>query len=352
VLVTGGAGAIGGRLTARLAELAREVIVLDDLSSGFVWNVPQRSNVRWIRGSVLEPDALAAALAPRPAIVFHLAAFFANQNSVEHPERDLMVNGLGTLRVLEAAARHDVRRLVYAASSSSYGGAAPLPIREDHVTTRLATPYQITKLLGEMYVSFFERHHELPAVSVRLFNSYGPGELPGVYRNVVPNFVFWAMRGLPLPVHGDGTDTRDFTYVDDLVDGLLRAGTSPEAVGREINLASGTEVTVLELAQRVLRLTGGRGGIEHLPHRKWDGDRRRRGCIEAARRWLGYEPAVSFDAGLTRTVRWFRDNWDLIRANADFDREIEVGRVAQGHTHALHGTTPRAARLSHRLGDA
>ena len=212
VLVTGGAGAIGSNLTKALVELGAQVIVVDDLSSGQIWNVPSSPNVLFVKGDILDEVILKRVFFERPQIVFHLAAFFANQNSVDHPERDLMVNGMGTLRMLEYSVFNRVERFVYASSGCAiYGSDMPLPLKEDFVTMHLSTPYQITKMLGELYCNFFHHHYELPVVKPRFFNSYGPGEVPGQYRNVIPNFIYWAIKGLPLPITGTGEETRDFT---------------------------------------------------------------------------------------------------------------------------------------------
>ncbi|MFV1991073.1 MAG: NAD-dependent epimerase/dehydratase family protein, partial [Acidimicrobiales bacterium] len=226
ILITGGAGAIGSNLTRRIAQLgARCVIVLDDMSAGYAWNIPDMPNVLLVKGSVVDDTALNRVFNERPSIVFHLAAFFANQNSVDYPERDLDVNGRGTLKVLEYSVLQMPDRFVYASSGCSiYGNQAPLPLKEDFTSMHLTSPYQITKMLGELYANFFWHHHDLPIVKTRLFNSYGPGEVPGQYRNVIPNFIYWAMSGKPLLYTGTGVETRDFTHVDDIVDALLRAG--------------------------------------------------------------------------------------------------------------------------------
>ena len=263
ILVTGGAGAIGSNLTLALAELkARTVIVLDDLSAAYEWNIPSQPNVLFVKGSVTDEVVLKRVFAHRPDVVYHLAAFFANQNSVDYPQRDLMTNGLGTLLVYQYAQMCGTRRLVYASSGCSiYGSAAPLPLKEDFISMHLTSPYQITKMLGELYANFFYHHYGLPVVKTRFFNSFGPGEVPGQYRNVIPNFIFRALVGLPLPITGSGDETRDFTYVADIVDALLRAGFYEQAVGQEMNIASGREVNILHVAERINELTGNTAGI-------------------------------------------------------------------------------------------
>lgn len=320
VLITGGAGAIGSNLTRAIADLrAATVIILDDMSAAYEWNVPSLPNVLFVKGSVTDEVALKRVFALKPDIVYHLAAFFANQRSVDFPQHDLMINGLGTLLVYQYANMCATGRIVYASSGCSiYGSAAPLPLKEDFVSMHLTTPYQITKMLGELYGNFFFHHFGLPIVKTRFFNSYGPGEVPGQYRNVIPNFIFRALSGLPLPFTGSGEETRDFTYVTDITDALLRAGYFDQAKGNEMNIASGREVNILQLAERINELTGNKAGIVRAERRVWDTKKRLLASIDKAREVLGYEPQMDFETGLAHTIRWFQDHWDDIRRDAEF----------------------------------
>lgn len=319
VLVTGGAGAIGSNLSRSLAELGARVLILDDLSSAERWNIPSLPGILFVEGDILDEVKLTRIFFERPQLVFHLAAFFANQNSVDFPERDLMVNGLGTLRLMEYSVFTSVKRFVYASSGCSiYGSSAPLPLREEFMSMHLSTPYQITKMLGELYGNFFQHHYSLDVVKPRFFNSYGPGEVPGQYRNVIPNFIYWAMKGLPLPITGTGEETRDFTYVGDIVDGLLRAGACESAVGQEFNLASGKETRIVDLAQMINQATGNAAGIRFAQRRKWDTKSRLLASVDRARELIGYAPNTSFDVGLQSTIQWFRDHWEKIETSARF----------------------------------
>jgi len=320
VLITGGAGAIGSNLARTLATLnARTVIVFDDLSAAYPWNIPSLPNVLFVRGSITDEGALKRVFVGRPDVVYHLAAFFANQNSVDYPQRDLQTNGLGTLLVLQYAQMCSAGRVVYASSGCSiYGSQAPLPLKEDFMSMHLTTPYQITKMLGELYCNFFHHHLGLPVVKARFFNSYGPGEVPGQYRNVIPNFIYWALSGLPIPFTGTGEETRDFTFVMDIVDALLRAGYEDRAIGQEMNIASGREVRILDLAEKVNTLTGNPAGIVRAEARVWDTKKRLLASIDRAAELLGYVPQMSFDEGLRSTVEWFQQNWDAIRRDAEF----------------------------------
>src|SRR6266508_647872 len=253
-VVTGGAGAIGSQLVAALLAERHRVIVLDDLSASSAASIP--ADADFIRGSILSPATLEQAFRSEVDVVFHLAASFANQASVDDPEHDLRVNGFGTLRVAQRAlglnARRRTPRLVYASSSCVYGSAAS-PIGED-AQVRPQTPYAASKLIGEHYLQYLSRLAGLPVVILRFFNSYGPGDSPGPYRGVVPNFVRCALRGEPLTITGTGAETRDLTYVDDTVDALLRAAFEPRAVGRTYNIGTGMSTTIAELAAAIITL--------------------------------------------------------------------------------------------------
>ncbi len=320
VIVTGGAGFIGSNLVRRLLDLEVEkIIVIDDLSSSFTWNLPNEGKVKFIQGSILDDQVLASAFEWRPKFVFHLAAHFANQNSVDHPEQDLNVNGGGTLKLLRFSQLTQVDRFVFASSGCSvYGSDAPLPLKEDFVSLHLDTPYQITKLLGELYCNYFHDFYGLHVNIPRFFNVYGPGEVPGKYRNVIPNFIFWALNRKPLPINGTGDETRDFTFVEDIVNGILRSGCRKEAIGEPINLASGQETKIKDLAQIINRLTGNKAGITFVPKRSWDKSTRRRASIDKARRVLDYSPSLDMERGIGLTIKWFKENWESIKQNATF----------------------------------
>jgi len=319
VLITGGAGAIGSNLCLALLHVGvKKVVILDDLSSAERWNIPADPRVLFVHGSVLDEGDLKRVFTERPWLVYHLAALFANQNSIDHPDHDLMVNGLGTLKVLQYAHLSGVERVVYASSGCSVYGKSPLPLREDFVSMDLNTPYQITKMLGELYCNFYGNFYRLQTVRTRFFNSYGPGEVPGRYRNVIPNFIYWAMRGEVLPITGTGRETRDWTYVGDIVDGLLRAGTMKDAVGEAFNLGSGKETRVMDVARWINEETGNPAGIRHVERRKWDTKDRLLASVDKARSVLGWEPRTPFREGLHRTVDWFRAHWDEIQVGARF----------------------------------
>jgi UDP-glucose 4-epimerase len=320
VLVTGGAGSIGGNLARALNELeTKKIVILDNLSSSYEWNVPRGPKMQFIEGDILDDEKVKWAFKNKPDIVYHLAAHFANQNSVDNPETDLMVNGMGILKVLQYAHLVGVERFVYSSSGCGvYGLDSTPPYEERDVSISLHTPYQVTKLLGELYTNCFFNLYDLPIVNARFFNSYGPGEVPGRYRNVIPNFFFWSMSGQALPITGDGKESRDWTYVDDIIRGLLAMGAKEEAVGEAINLGSGKEHRVIDMANMVNELTGNKLGLVFVERRNWDAKTRMLSSISKARRVLGYEPQIEFKDGLQKVHKWFVENWDNIKQCAEF----------------------------------
>ncbi|MBI4489893.1 MAG: SDR family NAD(P)-dependent oxidoreductase [Deltaproteobacteria bacterium] len=304
VLVTGGAGAIGSNLVKALTALGSQVVVVDDLSSGYLQNLHGvEDRIEFVQGDISQGNVLAQLFEYRFDLIFHLAAFFANQNSVEHPEEDLTTNGMGTLKVCRMAARTRAGRLVFISSSCVYGSAEgaiseEMP-RDPH------TPYAMTKILGEHYVDFYRQHHSLDTVILRYFNSFGPGEYPGRYRNVIPNFFEAAMAGEPLPLTGTGEETRDFTFVEDTVRGTLLAGVVPSAVGQTLNIGTGRETPIADLALAINEIVGNTAGVVYRRRRNWDRISRRCACIERAEGLIGYRPLVSLEEGLRATYRWF-----------------------------------------------
>jgi nucleoside-diphosphate-sugar epimerase len=307
VLITGGAGAIGSNVAARLVERGELVTILDDLSSGFRENVSETA--RFVYGSITNVELLDQLFREsRFELVVHCAALFANQNSVEHPERDLEVNALGTLNLAKRASAHArrgvLRRFIYLSSSCVYGNCSGGVTEDTAIDT--STPYAISKLMGEHYCLYFAKSEALPVTMFRLFNVYGPGERPGRYRNVIPNFVDSALRGEPLLITGTGAETRDFMYVGDLVDGLLAAAACERACGEVYNMATGAETRIDEMAHQIVLRCGSRSEIRRAPRRAWDHTIRRVGDASKAAAHFGFHPGTPLETGLAHTVEWLR----------------------------------------------
>jgi len=307
VVVTGGSGAIGSRLVRRLLkEPLDRLVVIDDFSSGSRWLLPGDPRLVVVDADVNSlPDL---ALEVQNPIVFHLAALFANQNSVDHPLEDLRVNGAGTLQALLWSQQQRARRFVYASAGCSVAGHdIEGPIHE-HLPPSLHhhTPYQVTKLLGELYCNYFSR--QLSTVRCRFFNAFGPGEVPGSYRNVIPNFFWEALHGRPLEITGTGEETRDFVFVDDLVEGLVLAATVAEADGLALNLGTGQPTRIIDLAEAINTLCGSHSDIRITKRRHWDHSSHRCADISLARKVLGFAPRTDFNSGLEQTAAWFDQN--------------------------------------------
>ncbi len=328
VLVTGGAGFVGSNLVHRLlADGVSHVHVVDNLLSSVIENVPQDPRVRFTRGSIAS-DAVLDTLEDEYTFIFHLSTYHGNQSSIHDPLADHDNNLLTTLKLCERV-RHfrALEMLVYAGAGcavapKTYGDTTPTP-EDAPVSLRMDSPYSISKLVGEMYLNYFHERHGLPAVCARFQNVYGPREVLGagawrgtpatVWRNVTPTFVYKALRGESLPLEGEGETTRDFIYVDDLVEGLVLCALRGEA-GEVYNLASGAEISIRDLADRINRLTENPTPPTLLPRRSWDRSGRRFGSTVKSREILGFEARVDHEEGLRRTVDWTRAHLGLIEA--------------------------------------
>lgn len=304
-LITGGAGFIGSNLARRLAGMGEEVIVLDDFSTGKRENLEDLGDhVDVIEGDICDIDAVRTAVRGAD-YVFHHAAVVSVPRSVEDPGRSNAVNVDGTMNCLIAAREAGVKRFVFAGSSSAYGDSAELPKREDMKPDPLS-PYGVSKLVGEMYCKVFYDVYGLETVSLRYFNIFGPYQDPhSQYAAVVPIFITKLLEGQSPVVYGDGEQSRDFTYIDNAVDANLLALKSPKACGRVINVACGRRYSLNDLLGKLQELT--RTGAKPVFADPRPGDiLHSQGDISLASEVLGYDPRITFEEGLARTVTWFR----------------------------------------------
>lgn len=302
-IVTGGAGFIGSHLAARLLSLGCTVIVIDNLAAGDLRNLPHSERLHFFNADVRDEAVRDIYREFRPKVLFHLAAHFANELSIEEPAEDLSVNAEGTLNQLRLALDAGVGRFVYASSSCVYASSSE-PLAES-AQLDPHTPYGISKLAGEQYCRFFSTYHGLPVTIIRYFNVYGPREPANRYRGVVPRFMAQAARGLPLVIRGDGQDTRDFTYVDDAVGGTIQAAFAEGAGGEVFNIGTGQSTSLIDLVESIRSLCGSGVPVRFEPRRIWDLTFRRTACIDHARRLVGYCPSTTLEAGLATTWEWY-----------------------------------------------
>ena len=301
-LVTGGAGFIGSNLVELLIGAGHEVAVLDNYSSGYRDNLAGLAAARVVEGDVRDADALDDAIAGCE-VVFHLAASVGNTRSIEHPILDSEINVIGTLRVLEAARRHGLRKVVFSSSAGIFGELKTVPIREDH-PAEPDTPYGASKLGAEKLCLAYAKLYPLECICLRYFNVYGVRQRYDAYGNVIPIFAHRALRGEPLIIHGDGEQTRDFINVRDVAMANYRAAMS-RGVSGAFNVASGTRVTINQLASMLAAAGELDLSVQHGPPRPGD-VRHSLADVSAAREAFGFDPIVSLEHGLPEYMRWAR----------------------------------------------
>jgi len=302
-LVTGGAGFIGSHLAEELSRRGERVRVVDSFITGKRQNLAHLSNVELIEGDLAELKTAHAAMAGVD-YVLHQAAIPSVPRSVDDPVTSNRANIDATLSVLVAARDAGVKRVVYAGSSSAYGDTPTLPKRED-MPTKPLSPYALQKLVGEQYMSMFTTLYGLETVTIRYFNVFGPRQDPSSpYSGVISVFTRALLENGPVNIYGDGEQSRDFTYVANVVDGVLRACTA-QVSGMVLNVATGSRISLNELFRTLRELTGRSVNPSYLPPRAGD-VRDSQADISRARRLLGYEPLVPFEEGLRRTVEWYK----------------------------------------------
>jgi len=306
-LVTGGAGFIGSHLVERLLNLGHEVRVLDNLATGRRENLAACwGQIDWREGDLRSLEDVEQAT-QGVEYVLHLGALPSVQRSIENPLETHATNATGTLHVLLAARQAGVRRVVIASSSSVYGDTPTLPKREDMPPQPLS-PYAASKLLAELYGRMFWRFYGLETVLLRYFNVFGPRQDPtSPYSGVISRFITAALRCQPYTIQGDGEQTRDLTYVENVVTATVAASTAEGAAGQVINIACGRQTSILELTALIDQILGRQTPIVYLPPRPGD-VRHSLADIAVAGRLLGYTPAVDVREGLRRTVAWYQEH--------------------------------------------
>lgn len=308
VLVTGGAGFIGSHLVDRLVQGGFEVRVLDNLSTGSIENVKRHveaGRVELVIGDVRNVNDVVKAVEGVDAVI-HEAALTSVPRSIEEPLTTHEVNVTGTLNLLKACLNAGVERFVYASSSSVYGETETLPKRED-MPVKPISPYAASKLSAESYSLAFHRAYGLKVVALRYFNVYGPRQAYGPYSGVVTTFINRLLAGKPPIIYGDGTQTRDFTYVEDAVEATIAALKSSVAVGDTINVATGKQTSINQLAKTLMEIIG-RTDVKpvYAPPRKGD-IKHSYADVSKAVKLLNYRPRFNLEEGLRLTVEWFKE---------------------------------------------
>lgn len=302
-LVTGGAGFIGSNLAKTLIREKHEVVILDNLLSGYRCNLETVPEATFVEGDVRDAGAVDEAIRGCE-VVFHLAASVGNKRSIDHPIDDAEINVLGTIRVLEAMRKHGVRKIVASSSAGVFGELKTLPIREDH-PVEPDTPYGSTKLCEEKLCLSYAKLYEMEAVCLRYFNVYGPHQRFDAYGNVIPIFVFKLLKGEPVTIFGDGEQTRDFVNVADVVRVNIAAGMN-RGVSGAFNTGSGKRITINRLVELLKPLVDGDPKAEYGPQRPGD-VRHSLADVSALKERLGFEPSVSMEQGLPEYVRWAKE---------------------------------------------
>ncbi len=306
-LVTGGAGFIGSHLVDGLLAAGHSVRVFDDLSTGLVGNLAQHGpKVELIRGTLTDPAAVEQA-AQGIEVIFHLGALASVARSVEAPLVSHAACATGTLHVLDAARKAGVKRVVYAASSSAYGGESSANAQSTDLLPAAKSPYAAAKLAGEFYMQAFAATYGLETVRLRFFNIFGPRQrADSPYSGVIALFIAALARGEAPTVQGDGLQSRDFTYVANAVQCLMKAATAPGVSGNVYNVGTGSSTTVLDLVNALNRVMGTKLAPTFTPARIGD-VKYSLADISRTKADLGYKPAEDFESGLAKTVAWARE---------------------------------------------
>ncbi|MFC5469732.1 NAD-dependent epimerase/dehydratase family protein [Cohnella suwonensis] len=326
ILVVGGAGFVGSNLVHKLlSSFPLEIVVVDNLLSSEKENVPDAGNVTFLEGSITD-DRILDQLPADLDYVFHLATYHGNQSSMHDPLADHENNTFTTLKLYEKIKGfNNIKKVVYSSAGCTVAEKtfehAEATTEDSPVSLHLDSPYQISKIIGEFYSNYYFKQHKLPVVKARFQNVYGPREILGaglwrgtpatVWRNVTPTFIYKSLKQMPLTVENGGIATRDFIYVDDIVEGLMLCAVKGTA-GDVYNLASGEETSILQLAETVDKLTDNPVGVDYRPARDWDRSGKRFGSIEKARKELGFQAKVGLLEGLRKTVTWTKHHLEFI----------------------------------------
>lgn len=301
VFITGGAGFIGSNVARYFLERNHEVVIFDNLSTGYGQNIPSSAKLQFIQGDIRNKELLTQSMKGCEAVL-HLAAAVGNVRSIENTMEDSEINVLGTLHVLNAARHRNIRKMVYSSSAAIFGEPQKLPIDEKHPTAP-DSPYGVSKLAGELHSLCYAKLYGMDIACLRYFNAYGPNQRYDAYGNVIPIFATKKLKKEPLIIYGDGEQTRDFVHVCDVAQANFLAATRPN-VGGVYNIGSGQSITINQLAGRINE-TGDRPAvpIKHQSPRKGE-VKHSLANIQKAKKLLGYDPSNDLTTGLTDYCKW------------------------------------------------
>jgi nucleoside-diphosphate-sugar epimerase len=326
ILITGGAGFVGSNLVRSLLAMdIRSIHIVDNLLSSEKSNIPSDTRIRFTRGSISD-DKVLTSIKDEYDYIFHLSTYHGNQSSIFNPLADHENNQLTTLKLFEQVKKFKkLKKVVYSAAGCAVAektfDKAHATLEDAPISLEMDSPYSISKIVGEFYSVYYHKQHNLPIVRARFQNVYGPGEILGagewrgtpatVWRNVVPTFVYKAIKKEPLPIDGKGDATRDFIYVDDIIQGLELCAAYGKP-GDVYNLASGKETSILDLANTINELSNNPSGMIFNPARDWDHSGRRFGSTEKSRKEIKFNAEVELGDGLKNTIAWTQKNIALI----------------------------------------
>lgn len=327
ILVVGGAGFVGSNLTNKLlAQDPKEVIVVDNLLSADLSRVSQHAQLKFIHASITE-DKVLYKLPEDLDYVFHLATYHGNQSSIEDPLKDHENNTLTSLKLFDRISRFkSLKKVVYAGAGCTVAKKtfdhAEATVEQEDVSLYLDSPYQMSKIFGEFYGNYYFMRYAMPFVKARFQNVYGPGEILGagqwrgnantVWRNVTPTFIYKALHNQALPLENNGIATRDFIYVDDIVDGLIACALKGKA-GGVYNIASGVETSIRDLAVMINEITGNKAQIDAVAARPWDRSGKRHGDTTKSEDEIGFKAQVKLYDGLAQTIEWTKNTMETIK---------------------------------------
>jgi len=328
ILIVGGAGFVGSNLVKRILKQKKNVIkivIVDNLLSSEKFNIPVNKKVKFINGSIAESKILKT-IQDSFDYIFHLATYHGNESSIFDPIADFHNNTETTLKLFNHIKNFkNLKKIVYSSAGCSVAKKTFSNVEatkeNDPINLQQDSPYSISKIVGEFYSLFFFKQYSLQVVRTRFQNVYGPGEILGagkwrgtpatIWRNVTPTFIYKALKGLPLPVINKGIATRDFIYVDDICNGLILSAELGKS-GDVYNLASGEEISILTLAEKINNCTENSAGIIFLPQRKWDTSGKRFGSTLKSKKELNFKTKTDISEGLNITIDWTKKNLDLI----------------------------------------